>query len=83
MFSLLHRYTDQESLPVSFNEGSFHYLEALHKEMYGTDALTVAVTMPNNITYAPIPEEFLWTSYPYLTAGIAVLLCFTLFYIPL
>ena len=57
-------YQEQLSDPIPLRKGSYYYIEALHKEQYGSDHIEVAVRTPDNKTYAPIPSQFLWTLAP-------------------
>ena len=72
MLSYTFRYPEQESYPINLMNGSYYYIEALHKEQYGNDSLTVAVKTPDNKFYAPIPSQFLWTQAPH-KEGMAVI----------
>lgn len=58
------RYPEQESYPINMKNGSYYYIEALHKEQYGNDSLAVAVRTPDSKFHAPIPSDYLWTLPP-------------------
>ena len=53
-------------MPIYLKKDQLYYLESLHKEMYEIDVMEVAVTLPDNSSYAPIPARFLWTGIPTL-----------------
>ncbi|CAH3033992.1 unnamed protein product, partial [Pocillopora meandrina] len=58
------KYPEQQSYPINMKNGSYYYIEALHKEQYGNDSLAVAVMTPDFEFLAPIPSDYLWTLPP-------------------
>lgn len=41
----------------------YYYMEAVHKELFGSDVLQVAVQMENGQFIGPISEEYLYFYY--------------------
>ncbi|KAK3730039.1 hypothetical protein QZH41_009551, partial [Actinostola sp. cb2023] len=56
------KYDTQKSYPVNLEKGKYYYIETLMKEFYGSDHISVAVTMPNGQFITPISHEYLWTA---------------------
>ncbi|XP_048575561.1 uncharacterized protein LOC116603955 isoform X1 [Nematostella vectensis] len=57
------KYSEQRSWPAQLTEGKYYYMEILMKEYFSDDHLVVAVKTPDGKFYAPIPSQFLWTTY--------------------
>ncbi|EDO28889.1 predicted protein, partial [Nematostella vectensis] len=57
------KYSEQQSWPAQLTEGKYYYMEILMKEYFSDDHLVVAVKTPDGKFYAPIPSQFLWTTY--------------------
>ncbi len=51
------KFTEQQSVPINLVAGEAYYVEALHKEGYGKDNLTVAWQRPSNSAIEVIADE--------------------------
>ena len=61
---LIHRFTNQKSLPVFLKKGKYYYMETRMKDDHQDDHLEVALETPDGTFYKVIPSEFLWTTKP-------------------
>ena len=51
------KYSTQQSAPISLVAGQKYYVEALHKEISGTDHIAVGWTLPDGTLERPIPGK--------------------------
>ena len=56
-FREYNKYVSQKSFTISLRKGAKYYVEALHKESYSSDHISVAWTLPSGVTESPIPGK--------------------------
>jgi len=54
-FRQWNKYASQQSAPIHLQAGRRYYIEALHKEAYGNDNLSVGWQLPGGVLERPIP----------------------------
>jgi len=65
------KYPSQQSVPINLVAGKSYYIEALHKEAYGNDNLSVGWRLPNGTLERPIPGTRLSPFTETVTASLA------------